>query len=151
MSDEKTTSPLDGLNVRQRKYAKGIAEGKSKHQAALDAGYSPNTAKNATVNIEKRGVEAPIAELIRQKGLGEDKILEVVIEALENATRIWTTKDEMFERPDYGVKHKYLDTLLKLLDKYPATKKAVEHSGKVTINDILKLLDDDEDGDETTP
>lgn len=44
--NNKTTHP------RATKYALGVAEGKSKQQAALDAGYSPSTAKRTNM-IEK--------------------------------------------------------------------------------------------------
>ena len=144
MTDAKKDS-LKGLNVRQRKYVKNKASGMSNQQSAIKAGYSKNTAKNAARDLENPGVEKAIGDLIREAGLGEDRILEVVNQALadgmDGATRIWTTKDEKYERPDFAVKHKYLDTLIKLLDKYPATKKAIEHSGGITLNDLLATAD----------
>ena len=41
------------LNIKQKKYIKGVTEGKRKKDAAIDAGYSPNTAKNPLRNIEQ--------------------------------------------------------------------------------------------------
>ena len=125
------------LSVRQKKYAKYRVTGMSKQKAALKAGYSPATAKNVEKNIEERGVGIAIADMLRNNGLGEEEIMAIMKEALAKSTRIWTTKDKMYERPDYEVKRRYIDMILKLLDKYPAVKKAIEHSGEVSVNSIL--------------
>jgi hypothetical protein len=43
------------LNRRQRLYVEGVRAGKSRRQAALDAGYSLSSANNVAFNIERRG------------------------------------------------------------------------------------------------
>lgn len=53
------------LNRRQRLYVEGVAAGKSRRRAALDAGYSLSSANNPAHNIERGRVREVFAELIR--------------------------------------------------------------------------------------
>jgi hypothetical protein len=65
------------LNRRQRLYVEGLGAGKSKRQAALDAGYSIGSANNAAFNIERRGrggnpsVRRALALMARKAGREE--------------------------------------------------------------------------------
>lgn len=54
------------MSVRKRLYVKGLVAGKSKRQAALDAGYSPSVADRA-VQIETKDVKAAFSRLIRKR------------------------------------------------------------------------------------
>ena len=56
MEEEQKSDLLDALEIRERKYIEGRLSGKSKMQAALDAGYTESMAANATVKIESRDV-----------------------------------------------------------------------------------------------
>jgi hypothetical protein len=47
---------LARLSPRERKYVQGRAEGKTKKDAAIAAGYSPATARNAAVKVERADV-----------------------------------------------------------------------------------------------
>src|SRR5581483_8014424 len=54
--DKKLSDAMANLNTRQRTYVKGLADGKTKKDAALDAGYSESSAKCATAIIERPNV-----------------------------------------------------------------------------------------------
>lgn len=53
------------LNRKQRLYVAGVAAGKSRRRAALDAGYSLSSANNPAHNIERGRGREVFAELIR--------------------------------------------------------------------------------------
>ena len=54
------------LSKRKQKYIAGVADGKTKMQAALDAGYSDSMA-HSTAQIETPDVRAAFAELVRER------------------------------------------------------------------------------------
>ena|ERR1700733_12757929 len=58
--------PLKKLSPRKRKYVKGLVEGKSKTKAAIEAGYSKNTAVAAASHIDTPDVQAALKALIQQ-------------------------------------------------------------------------------------
>ena len=71
------------MNIRQQKYKKYRLEGMNMYQAAKKAGYSDNTAKNASVKLEK--VEkVGIKNALEEAGLTDEKIglkLQELVEA----------------------------------------------------------------------
>lgn len=114
------------MNIRQQLYKKYRIEGLSAYKSAIKAGYSHATAWNAHKNIEKR---CGFDELLTKNGMDNDTIMKVMGEGL-NATKVIScnviapngegmkdansmTKD-FIDVPDFGVRHKYLETLLKL-------------------------------------
>jgi len=58
--------PLENLSPRKRAYIQGRIEGKSKRQAALDAGFSESMANHATDKIETRDVREAFTRLVRE-------------------------------------------------------------------------------------
>jgi hypothetical protein len=63
----KAAPKFSKLNLRKRLYLQGIVAGKSKRQAALDAGYSDQTALKAKASIETPDLQAAFARLVRQR------------------------------------------------------------------------------------
>lgn len=106
------------LTVRDRKVVKGILEGKSMRQAMSDAGFTKNTA-NAKGSKKLEKLAPTIQALMEKRGLTDDKLLEVLDGGLQ-ANRPLTVSDGKGEGahieqfPDHGVRHKYLETGLKL-------------------------------------
>jgi len=117
------------MNVRQQFYKKYRLEGMSKYAAARKAGYSHSYATQAK-NIEKR---MNMADLLEMEGLTDKALSQHAREGL-NAVKIqgcdiyvyqdkdgkWKvneSKNEFIEAPDWNVRHKYLDTILKLKNK----------------------------------
>lgn len=102
------------ISIRARKYIKNKVAGMSDYQAALNAGYSKAIAKNASIKLEKGGIKEALETLMDKKGLTDDYLLEKTKDGLDNAVKIHGTDDNFVEIPDYAVKHKYLETALKL-------------------------------------
>lgn len=70
------------LTKKKQKYIEGLADGKTKMQAALDAGYTDSMARSATGNIETPDVRAAFAKLIQERIPGR-KIVDRIAEGLD--------------------------------------------------------------------
>lgn len=82
------------LSLKKKKYVKGLVEGKTKKQAAIDAGYSVNTAENAKAVIETPDVRAAFRDVIR-KHVPMDKVgLRIAegLDAMETKFATWEGK-----------------------------------------------------------
>jgi hypothetical protein len=73
---------LGELPPKKQKYIAARAEGKSKRQAALSAGYSEHMANSAVLNIETPDVRKAFAEIMRRK-VPAEKIAQRVAEGLD--------------------------------------------------------------------
>ena len=114
---------MTGLTPKQKRYVKEVVAGKSKQQAAITAGYSPTTAKNAYDKVEKVGVKKAIEKALEKAGLTEDRIAAKINEGMEAQKIISaniTSKDadintkDFIEVPDYQTQHKFLETAIRL-------------------------------------
>jgi len=104
---------------RQRLAVKTLLEeGGSVRRAMLKAGYTPTMAKNPKKLTETKGFK----ELMEEVGITDLKLAEVLNSGL-NATRVISAvggkeangaTTDFIEVPDYAVRHKYLETGLKL-------------------------------------
>jgi hypothetical protein len=101
--------------LRQKKVIKELsANVGSTKQALIKAGYSPHTAKTPSRIIKSKSFK----ELLEQSGVTDEKLTKVLNEGLE-ATRavvMGVKSEESFVdiQPDYAIRHKYLETGLKL-------------------------------------
>ena len=91
---------LNDLTPRKRKYVKGIVEGKTKKQAALDAGYAESTAEKAKTHIETPDVRIAFAVLIREAVPAEllAKKIQEGLEAIE--TKFFQKDGEVVDSRD---------------------------------------------------
>lgn len=65
------------LSVKQERFVNGAVQGKSFRRAALDAGYSLATAKNAHEDIAARpAVQAELVERLGAEGISADWVLQ---------------------------------------------------------------------------
>lgn len=99
--------------VRQIKAAQYIAQGDSASKAMIKAGYTPASAKNPK-NLT--GSQS-FLEIMEKHGITDDKITQVLNEGLAATKTIAMGKDEdafVDVQPDYMVRHKYLETALRL-------------------------------------
>ena len=62
----KFAAQLENLPPRKLAYVQGRLDGKSKKQAALDAGFSETMANHAADKIETRDVREAFARLVRE-------------------------------------------------------------------------------------
>jgi phage terminase small subunit len=70
------------ISKRKRKYIQGLADGKSKFDAAIDAGYSESTALSAKAHIETPDVRTAFSELIRER-IPARKIVNRIAEGMD--------------------------------------------------------------------
>lgn len=103
----------------------------SNYQAAVQAGYSHSTAINAKKNIEKHGVRKLMEEIMEDRGLSDIKLVEILKEGLQESTKTCNAGGNFITIPDYAVRHRYLETALKL-------------KGKLTNNQSLAVTNNNE-------
>jgi len=84
--------PLRKLGIKKRKYAEGVSKGKTRKQAALDAGYSASVAKNAKAKIESEAYQEAFAALIRQT-IPAEKIAQRIHEGMDAMETKFFQKD----------------------------------------------------------
>ena len=115
------------MNMRRQLYKKFRLDGFSAYAAARKAGYSHNTAKNATSKMEKDGDFDQFLEIAgltdkalaehAQKGFDAEKVVSVESdEVLDNGKVRWVEVTV----PDWTSRHKYFETILKLRKKVTA-------------------------------
>lgn len=72
------------LTVKEAKLVKGVAQGKPKYKAAIDAGYSPKSAPAvASETLKKPNVQAALQEEMAKQGITLAKIVRPITDALE--------------------------------------------------------------------
>ncbi len=150
---------ISGIKIKPTeqdiKIAAGLAAGKKKNEALVEAGVSPENARSNSAEILARpGVRAALAIALDRANVNLDRVATVLNEGL-SATRIieanllvmvdangktkqeFPCKDgyidatgegvqkEFVRVEDYAVRHKYLETGIKLLDLLPSEGKPV--------------------------
>lgn len=100
------------LTVRQRRFAAGVAQGKTQRQAALDAGCSPGGADDFAQRAMKNpDFQQAFEEILDRHGLSDEEIARVHAENLRATKVVGTaTKDgkitDFLERPDFPTRQK---------------------------------------------
>lgn len=124
-----------GLNIRERRFVKGLAAGLTPVEAMRRAGYSETTAlKAGSVKARDNRIMSFIQRAMERQGITDEKLAVKLNEGLDSTKVIsanimaqdgegmadahGTTKD-FVEVPDFATRHKYLDTALKLGNHYP--------------------------------
>lgn len=95
--------------IKQRKAIEMVGKGMPITKAMKEAGYAESTSENTTKLTRSNAWN----ELLSKK-LSDDKLLKVLNEGLEADRKLG---DEL--EPDYSVRHKYLETGLKLKSRFP--------------------------------
>ena len=117
-------SALAALSLKERGAVEGVMEGKTKTQAMIDAGYSETTAvKRQQMVFGRDRVQDAFVAALESQGLSADRLARIIEEGLE-ATRTLGNKKEGNSHvvPDYHVRHKYLETILKVIGAYAPQK-----------------------------
>lgn len=112
MATEKQTKALENL----------VGNGGNVTKAMREAGYSEATANTPQKLTESKGWQELVEEY-----LPDDLLAKVNKEGLE-AVRI--TGEEGSATPDYATRHRYLETALKIKDKFPSKKLDLTSNGK---------------------
>lgn len=122
---------------QQRAFKKSVENGGNVSKAMRDAGYSPATAKTPQKLTESKAWEELMEEY-----LPDDLLMKVHSEGLKanypvKAKVIRPDGTSDVEVPDHPTRHKFLDTALKLKDKYPAEK----HKHDINTMSVPGLVD----------
>lgn len=113
--------PKKDLTIKQKKFVKGVAEGKPAYKAALEAYDTddPNTANAIAVeNLQKPMVKEAIEAEMEKQGITMEKIIAPVAKAL-NATHIVKASDGLpldTGVPDLEMQLKGHDRAVKLMN-----------------------------------
>ena len=104
-----------GLSVRQRKFAKGLLEGKTQKQAALDAGAPPASAETwASKEVRNPKFQSEFHRILDRQGLSEERLAEVHAQNLEATKTIVASHEgkitDQLQVPDYGVRQRAVDS-----------------------------------------
>lgn len=114
------------MNIRLQKYKKNRLKGMNQYNAARAAGYSHSTARQST-DLENR-VKQSMEDLIEQAGLTDKALIKYALKGLR-AKKLSGKKG--FKSPDWGSRHKFYETLLKMSGKLKMD---------VEINNDIKIL-----------
>jgi len=120
------------LTERQSRFVDNYVDSGNGAEAARRAGYSEERARiTASELVSKRNIQAAIAERMDEGGITEKRLLKVLDEGLSATKTHFNQKTdgdaEKEVHDDYAVRHRYLDTALKLRDMFPAEKKKLRH------------------------
>lgn len=131
-------------NTRQRRYVKGIVDGKSKAQAARDAGYAESVALKAGDKIEsKPAVQSAFRELLEKAGITDEKLAKRLNEGLDaKETKFFQHQGLVISKRtvvDHGARKNYLDTVLKLKGHLVEKHEII---GKVTLAELVAASND---------
>ena len=130
MAEKKKAKKKRPLNIRERKLIKALISGEPPTTAMKTAGYSKETAEGkAGKKVGESRIQETIQQLMEKRGITDDRLSEVLEKGLEATKNISCmivntsgdgqkdansmTKD-FVEVDDYAVRHKYLETGLKL-------------------------------------
>lgn len=130
-------------SIRAKRYIKNKIAGMSNQQAAIAAGYSPATAKNAAKKVETGGAGVMMEEILNNAGLTDEYMAKKLHGATE-ATRIHGTNDNFVEVTDWMVILKALELGYKVKGKLIDKKDLTTNGEKINNVIILpeKELDD---------
>lgn len=101
------------LTMKQRKWIKKYIETGNATEAAMqvyDCKDRESAGSIASENLQKLAFN----DLMDEMGLTDVALLNVGAEGMMNANKIHGTGDNFVEIPDYAVRHKYWETILKL-------------------------------------
>lgn len=141
----KTRKALAGLDARKQMYVQGRLRGKSKAQAALDAGFSRNMAHAASREIEKPDVAEVIESAMEDFGITTELLMKRLREGLDAKVTKLESKDGVFtdsiDMIDFEQRGKYFDRAAKLkkLDGYKQAGLNIEagdNSQIIVVNDM---------------
>lgn len=141
---EKKAAKLDllaaGLSLRHRIYLEKRAEGKTKFQSALDAGYAESVARTAKQHIETPDVQKAFAALI-QAVIPAEKIVARIVEGLDAVeTKLFSFQGMVFDEVNmvaWTERREYAKLAAEYGEYFVASPKKILLSGKVTLESLV--------------
>jgi len=124
------------LSNKQKALIKGIAQGKSIHGAAIDAGYSERQAKSKVYNMVARpAFQSKIQALMEESGFTDSHLLDGLRDALAAVKADGT--------PDHPVRLRALELSFKLKGSYAPTR-SLKGNVSFDLSEILKAAQNEE-------
>jgi len=133
MVKEKKVNAL-GLSAKEETVALLLVEGETKKKSMEIAGYSTKSNTSTICNTPK--MRDAMLLILKSKKIDQERISTCLDKGLD-ATKIVGTSDDFIEVPDYIARHKYMETLIKLLGLYPDT--SIDHTVE-TMEDKLRRI-----------
>lgn len=119
--------------IKEKKFVKEYLKTGNGTEAALSA-YDTKDRKSASVIATENLAKLSIADIMDQMGITDERLMQVLDDGL-NASRTISTIGgreangatvDFVDVPDFISRHKYLETGLKLKDKFPSSK--IDHT-----------------------
>lgn len=137
------------LTVKQSKLVQGVASGKTKQQAALDAGYgnginAASASVQASETLNKPNVQAALQAALIKHGINPDRTIQRVSEALdaEKVAIVGNGEQAMAEiTPDHTTRLqavKIANTLMGLGQKQETNNTIIFNKGDVVSNKYVQ-------------
>lgn len=104
------TKKKQRITIRQRKYLKGLALGKTKKAAALDAGYSKTTANSPKSQIEDHVGKCVVSDALKKEGLTEQWIAKR-LKCGAYSKRSIPTKKGLVNVPDNMARARFMELI----------------------------------------
>jgi len=104
------------LTLKQRKWIKVYIETRNATEAAMQVYDCKSRSVAEKVGSENLG-KLGFGDLMEKMGLTDVALLNIGAEGMTKANKIHGTGDSFVEVPDYGVRHRYWETILKLNGK----------------------------------
>ena len=113
MAIGKNRKSTQRIQQRQKKFAQGLIAGKTKVQAALDAGYARSTAyKSSFAMIDRPQIRTFLTEAYRAAGLTPEKMIQPVLDAYEAKLKVFSRDAGgliLTDDPDHEIRLKAYD------------------------------------------
>ena len=118
---------IRAMTTKVQKYTKGLSQGKTKKQAALDAGYSKSTAENAKQKIEGtkqfENFRGELQTAFVDEGISPKSIVCVLKTLIHKKQSIFRQGREIVgEQPDAQASLKAIHLCFKILGVYDAPR-----------------------------
>lgn len=130
--------------LKEKKFVKAYLKHGNGTKAALQA-YDTTNPKTAGVIAAQNLAKLSIGDIMDRKGLTDEILIDTLSEGLKATKPILKevghkkkTKEILI--PDYAIRHRFLETGLKLKDKFPSTKVESTVSLKDIVDDADKYV-----------
>lgn len=101
------------LTLKQRRWIKEYIKTGNATEAAMRV-YDCKDRESANALGNENLAKLSMPELMEDLGLTDVALMNIGAEGMTKANKIHGTNDNFVEIPDYGVRHKYWETMLKL-------------------------------------
>lgn len=124
------------LSIRAKRYVENkIIHGMSGNQAALAAGYSMSAARSSSHTLNYPEIREYMQELMDKAGITDEQLVQKIKDGMDakkpisaqilvkqDGSVVKKEDEGVIEVEDWASQHKFVETALKLKDRFPKTK-----------------------------